>query len=160
MTIVKNPKKKLVILKSVVALNQDKGAMAVRQTNKPHILFKKSPISYLNLWMPVLACMGFIFYASSIPGKDIPPLFPFQEILFHAFIYGLLAYFFSRALKKTNKNLNFKKIIYFTVAFGIIYGLSDEFHQMFVPNRCASGFDIFIDGIGSFIGSVFVNDKN
>jgi len=111
-------------------------------------------IRFIKFWLPVLVCMGFIFYTSSIPGKDIPPLFPFQDVLFHAVIYTIMAYFFARALKNTNLQLSSPKIICLTVAFGILYGLSDEFHQIFVSERYASGWDLFFDGVGSFIGSL------
>jgi VanZ family protein len=98
--------------------------------------------------------MGVIFYASSIPASNIPPLFPFQDIAFHLFIYCLLAYFFSRALKNTYSGLIPSRIIVFAIVFCIIYGITDEFHQAFVPGRTPSGLDVFIDGVGSFIGSM------
>jgi VanZ family protein len=46
------------------------------------------------------------------------------------------------------------KIILFTVIFGLVYGLSDEFHQLYVPGRSCSGFDLIIDTAGSFLGSL------
>ena len=111
--------------------------------------------SLIKLWLPLLAWMGFIFYLSSIPGRDIPSLFPYQDILFHTVIYAILAYFFARALKNTYPRLVSPKVIYITVIFGVIYGITDEFHQVFVPHRYASGLDLFIDGVGSFMGSLF-----
>jgi VanZ family protein len=98
--------------------------------------------------------MGAIFYFSSIAGSDIPSLFAFQDILFHLVIYAILAYFFSRAFKNSYLNFNPLKIIYITVIFGVIYGMTDEWHQTFVAGRYASGLDLFIDGLGSFIGSL------
>jgi len=111
-------------------------------------------IRFIKLWLPVLVCMGIIFYSSCIPGKDIPSIFTSQEILFHALTYGVMAYFFARALKNTYARFSLFKIIGLAVIFGIVYGFSDEFHQIFVPGRCASGFDLFIDGVGSFLGSL------
>jgi len=98
--------------------------------------------------------MGIIFYASSIPGKNIPPLFPYQDIAYHFSIYLLLGFFFTRALSKTNSGLSFGKIFIFTVVFAFIYGISDEFHQSFVPNRSVSGLDVFIDMLGGFASSI------
>ena len=34
-----------------------------------------------------------------------------------------------------------------------IYGITDEIHQSFVPMRDASVFDVFADGLGSFVGA-------
>lgn len=122
--------------------------MPVNQSNNQAVRF-------IKFWLPVLVCMGFIFYASSIPGRDVPLLFPFQDVLFHAVVYAIMAYLFARALKNSYLEFSLLKIICLTIVFGIGYGLSDEFHQMFVPGRYASGFDLFIDGIGSFLGSLF-----
>ncbi|MFA5410908.1 MAG: VanZ family protein [Candidatus Omnitrophota bacterium] len=108
----------------------------------------------LNLWLPVLLCMVAIFYFSSLPGRDIPRLFPLQDVLFHISLYALLAYFLARALRNTYSKLTLLKTVSLAVFFGTLYGISDEFHQLFVPERCFSAFDLFTDGIGSFIGSL------
>ncbi len=111
------------------------------------------------LWLPVLGCMGLIFYASSLSGKDIPSLFAFQDILFHGAIYAILALFFYRALKNTSPRLIRLQLFIFTIIFGFAYGASDEFHQLFTPGRDCSGFDLMVDTIGScaggFIGGIF-----
>ena len=98
--------------------------------------------------------MCWIFYTSSIPGTDIPSIFAYQDIIYHAVIFSVLAYFFARALKNSFKQIRPLKIIIFTLIFGILYGISDEFHQSFVPERIPSGFDVFIDGVGTFIGGL------
>ena len=108
----------------------------------------------MGSWLPVLAFMGLIFYASSIPGSNIASVFPFQDIAFHLSVYSLLALFFSRALRITYPDITVSKNILITVLFGVFYGLTDEFHQAFVPLRTASGFDLFIDGLGSIIGTL------
>lgn len=113
-----------------------------------------SSIKLIKVWLPVLVCMGLIFYASSISGKDIPSLFPFQEIAFHLVVYSILGLYFSRASRNTCPNIVVSKIIVFTIIFGIIYGISDEFHQAFVSYRTVSGFDVFIDSVGTFLGGL------
>ncbi|MDD5155722.1 MAG: VanZ family protein [Candidatus Omnitrophica bacterium] len=113
--------------------------------------FKK----FTKYWLVLLLWLGVIFYFSSLPGKDIPALFPLQDILFHAVTYAVLAYLFIRALKNTCPGLARPKLILFTFVFGVIYGLSDEFHQSFVPGRQASAFDLFVDSVSCFIGSFF-----
>lgn len=120
----------------------------------PAIQIKGSFRKFIRFWLPVLLCMGSIFYASSIPASDIPPLFAFQDVAFHIIAYAIMAYFFSRALKNTYLRMKPFKIVYLTVLFGVAYGISDEFHQIYVPTRCASGFDLFIDCLGSLIGSL------
>jgi VanZ family protein len=112
------------------------------------------------LWLPVLGCMAVIFWASCVPGSNIPAVFPLQDIAFHLFGYGLMAFFFSRGLKHTRVDISPVKLIIFTVVFGLLYGISDEFHQSFVPNRTAGAFDVFIDTIGSLTGSLIFYGAN
>lgn len=116
--------------------------------------FDKKAASIIKSWLTVVACMGFIFFVSSQPQKDIPPLFSFQDVIYHTLAYLILALYFSRALKNTNPNIPALNLIIFTIIFGIVYGISDEFHQSFVPGRSVSGFDLFIDGIGSTAGGI------
>jgi hypothetical protein len=105
-------------------------------------------------WSPVVACMYLIFYASSMPAKDIPPLFPFQDIFFHGTIYATLAFLFWRAVKNTFSGFTYVKILIITLVFTAFYGLSDELHQLFVPGRSCSLFDLIIDFTGSCLGSL------
>ena len=109
---------------------------------------------FVKFWLPVIVWMGFIFYASSIPGNQIPPLFAFQDIIFHFFIYSVLSFFFARALENSYPGITLSKIILYTLLFGVFYGVTDEIHQAFVVYRNVSGFDVLIDGIGSFAGSL------
>jgi VanZ family protein len=109
---------------------------------------------FVKYWLPVLIWMTLIFYLSGRPGKDIPALFPFQDIVFHFLAYLALAYFFGRALKNTNRGLSNASIFIYTFAFAICYALSDEFHQSFIPGRNTSAFDVFIDGLGVIPGAL------
>lgn len=105
-----------------------------------------------KLWLPVLAFMAIIFYVSSAPGDNLPNLFSFQDVVFHFSVYFMLSFFFCRALKNTYLGLSAAKVVLFGIIFGVMYGFLDEFHQAFVPGRSVSGFDVFIDGIGSSAG--------
>jgi len=118
------------------------------------MVVKKISLEPLGLWLPVFLFLGIIFYASTIPGKDITSFFAWQSVAYHFFIYLFLAYFLIRALRKTYPDKPAIKIVFFTIIFGIIYGTMDEFHQVFTPGRSVSGFDVFIDSLGTIIGSI------
>jgi VanZ family protein len=105
-----------------------------------------------KFWLPVIICMGCISYMSSLPGEDIPLLFPFQDVVFHGIIYAVLGFLFLRAFKNSFRDLDFIGLLIVTVLFGLAYGILDEIHQIYVPGRSCSGFDILIDAAGSFIG--------
>ncbi|MCK9594821.1 MAG: VanZ family protein [Candidatus Omnitrophica bacterium] len=111
-------------------------------------------LRFVWLWLPVAACMYIIFYASSMSGKEVPELFHFQDILFHGIIYGNLALLFLRAVKNTCPRLVFARMLLVTLVFSGLYAVSDELHQLFVPGRECSVFDLFIDLTGSFLGSL------
>lgn len=69
------------------------------------------------------------------------------------FILGLLVY---------NLIRNYNSKIYLSVLICIIYALSDEIHQIFVPGREFKLFDIFVDSVGSLLGILlykYVLDK-
>lgn len=115
---------------------------------------KNYPRLLIVFWSPVMLWMSYIFYCSSLQGKDIPPLFPHQDIVFHVLTYAILAFLFSRAMKNSFSAVLMGRIVIFALLFGLFYGASDEFHQSFVPGRTADIFDLLIDGIGSLIGGV------
>lgn len=98
--------------------------------------------------------MSAIFFFSSLPGTKIPSIFSAQSIFAHLIVYFVLGLFFSRAIKYTYPNLKKTKIVLITLIFGIIYGLSDEFHQAFVPMRNPDIVDLVIDSIGSLLGGI------
>jgi len=105
-------------------------------------------------WLPVIAWMTYIFYCSTIPGKDIPSLFPFEDVVFHALVYLVLGYLFSRALSQSLETVSLKRIFLWTIVFGIIYGISDEIHQVFTAGRTPDFADVVTDGCGACIGSI------
>lgn len=92
--------------------------------------------------------MGLIFYFSSQPGGS-PTLdkFPLPAGLGHFLGYGLLGLLLYRAL---NNGFTDWSIIAARNAFiiGLLYAISDEVHQFFVPGREASIFDVLIDTAG------------
>ena len=143
--IVRNPCKRRNL---IPAPKQKKDAMPVSSQRD------KQLTQGAKYWLPVLICMGLIFYSSSIPGSEIPALFPFQDVTYHLFIYSLLGLCFSRALKNTIFGIGLLEAILFTTIFGIVFGVSDELHQAFIPYRNVSGLDVFIDGLGSLLGSL------
>jgi VanZ family protein len=91
---------------------------------------------------------------SSIPGSNLPSLFPFQDILFHCVVYGLLGFLIMRAFRKSSANVSYGKTLVMTILLGTLYGITDELHQGFVPLRSVSGLDVCIDSVGSLLGGL------
>ena len=60
------------------------------------------------------------------------------------FILGITVYLLLKEYK-------LKRIILYTILFCLIYAISDEIHQIFIPGRAFQVLDITIDTIGSII---------
>lgn len=52
-------------------------------------------------------------------------------------------------------NIN-KKYILYSVLICLLYSISDEIHQIFVPGRSCEFLDVIIDTFGSFLGSSII----
>ena len=52
------------------------------------------------------------------------------------------------------------KSMIFTLIICILYAISDEIHQLFVPGRGGQIKDVFIDSIGIIISIFFINIRN
>ncbi len=105
------------------------------------------------LWMIVI--FAFSSQANSgsytetyLQGANVP-----VRKLAHMFEYAVLAVLYQTALsgslvssKKTFKNYSFAFLL------AVLYALTDEWHQSFVPGRSASLFDSGVDSIGALIG--------
>ncbi len=95
-----------------------------------------------------------IFYMSSIPGEEIntPNTIINLSTVYHFGIFALLTLFL--ILSTTNKKLTTKQFI-IILSIVIIYAISDEIHQIFIPNRFASIKDIITDSIGGLCSLTF-----
>ena len=106
----------------------------------------------INLWLPVLGWGGLIFFLSSVTSLKTAPD-PYWDAIFrnilHLFFWGVLAALFFRAVNSPSRQKNW------WLPFGLAwaYGLFDELHQAFVPTRTFQKTDLFLDGLGSFLGS-------
>ena len=105
--------------------------------------------------LPVIALCTFIFWQSSYPGIISEPLFPYDDKVIHFVIYALLAALTARNLTAEKPFWSLTKIKICAILFACLFGLSDEFHQAFVPSRCASAYDFFADCAGSIAGCFF-----
>lgn len=100
-------------------------------------------------WIPSALIMGIVFVLSSIPSQEMPS-FGFWDTLVkkgsHTLGYGILALSYWYALKWDRKRL------WLAFLLVVLYALSDEFHQAFVPGRHPS----LVDALGFDTGGALL----
>jgi len=112
-----------------------------------HNLFKVKKRLY-----PALLVMICIFALSHQPGDSLPsPEIWNIDKLAHLVIYGLLSASCIYALAPVITPANINTFVYGIVFFCFLYGISDEFHQHFIPMRYPSFTDIVADTIGAIL---------
>jgi VanZ family protein len=111
----------------------------------------------LSAWLPPVAWAGLIFYLSSLPGSAIPSPFFSADKVFHLGAYALLGYLVARALAYYGRTG--RVMLMPALLLCLAYGISDEFHQSFVPDRTPSALDVAADTIGACIGIVIRTRK-
>lgn len=100
--------------------------------------------------VPMILVMGTIFFLSHQSGDTIDmPDIPDIDKVAHFAIYAVLAVSVILAHKSSfRKNFPLRVSLY-TSGVCLLYGISDEFHQSFIPGRFVSGADLLADMVGS-----------
>jgi len=131
--------------------------------------------TFIYYYLPPLLLVVLIFYFSSVP--DLRSGFSSNLDLVlrkiaHIVEYGLLAililrmFFNNEEIKKdlrtgkaSQQNMLYREIIAAGILVTLLYALSDEFHQVFVPGRSGSLWDVGIDSIGIVLGTFLYDRK-
>jgi VanZ family protein len=94
--------------------------------------------------------MCFIFFISSRPAPSLASCVP--DYILHSVGYLVFYLFAWLGFHGLLPSANPFKIILFAFLLTCLYGLSDEYHQAFVPSRDASLLDVLADFAGGFTG--------
>ena len=100
----------------------------------------------IKVWIPVFLYMLLIFYMSSLEAKELPAV-QIDLSPIHILEFFILSYLVFRAI--SNEKLKTLHIFILTILISTMYGIIDEMHQLFVPGRYFSIFDIIFNFIGS-----------
>ena len=134
----------------------------------------KRTIVLILSWAMVLACAVCIFQFSSQSGADSAQLSgsvmaagPLSRILTtlfgeqghnvlrkfaHFFIYAALMFLTYHALYRTRRRRRLSAVLPFVLC--ALYAVSDEIHQIFVPERACRIFDVGVDLLGCAVGGL------
>jgi VanZ family protein len=106
-----------------------------------------------------------IFGLSSIPGTQLPSVdVPQADKLAHVVVYTVLGALVFRALRPRDSSTatapdgappawRWRRALV-AIALTTLYGVSDEIHQIWTPNRSSDWHDVVADLIGGGLGTV------
>jgi len=105
--------------------------------------------------LPMIAVMGAIFFISHQPASSVvlPEIVNIDKVA-HMVVYAILAYCMIWAFHPPGCRRSTGKLSLATICFCTLYGVSDEFHQTFIPGRFPSVYDVVADGAGALIVSL------
>jgi VanZ family protein len=108
----------------------------------------------LRLWGPVIVWMAVIFFFSSRQKVEVSDISTINFLFFktlHVLEYAVLYVLFFRAVMNTYPKE--KRFRWYVAAFclTVLYALTDEIHQTFIPTREGRLRDVIIDAGGAGI---------
>jgi VanZ family protein len=109
-------------------------------------------------WLPAVAWAGLIFFLSAQPDETLEKLGLQGQLLSiggHLVVYFVLMVLLVVALRLSS-NLPSRQVYILSFLIVALYGLSDEYHQSFVPGRTATIADWFVDLIGAAIAWIIL----
>lgn len=109
----------------------------------------------MSLWLPVVVYMGVLFGLSSL--SEVPSLpGDTDNHLVHFMAYAGLGIVTLRAVAGGEWKGVTAAAVAGAVLISSLYGVSDEYHQRFVPGRSFDVFDMLADALGSLAATCAV----
>jgi carbon starvation protein CstA len=120
---------------------------------------KKKPVLFLIF-------LGFIFLLCFVIYLIIPNPYEFTHLPEYALLSILLILalksgkrFSQKESEKTEKNAPFLKNPFFlSIVIVSLIGITDEIYQYFLPGRFFTIYDIFLNSLGGFLGTLIIGD--
>ena len=106
------------------------------------------------MWGPAVAMMALIFGISSLSQAPIPD--GMTDHAGHSIGYALLGALIFRALAGASWQGVTLGRGALSVVYSVLYGMTDEWHQSFVPGRSPAWDDVAADFRGALVGAAFV----
>ena len=112
----------------------------------------KFTLTHLLPWL-LYCLLIFWFSAQTDPGRLCPVEIP--DKIAHLVLYSGFGFLFMRLLVglEEGDKIAVVRLLFWSLTAALIYGLSDEFHQLFVPGREFSWMDLLADGAGGYLGA-------
>ena len=98
-------------------------------------------------WGPAGIWAAVLFLLSSASGSSVPPI-PVSDKVVHLILYTVLGA--ALAWGRVWGGFRISHLVF--IGIGVLYGLSDEWHQSLVPGRQPSAADLAADTVGVILG--------
>ena len=102
-------------------------------------------------WLPLITWLGLIFLVSGRPKTEIPDYGAWDLLVkkgSHFVAYAVVALLARRAFGPSRLATPLALLL------AVLYAVSDEYHQTFVPGRHGNGTDVLIDTLGAVMALV------
>ncbi|TAK95518.1 hypothetical protein EPO05_03975 [Patescibacteria group bacterium] len=119
------------------------------------VMAKINVRSWLN-WAGIVVWLAVIFYFSSLKGGGVANysvLYFLERKSLHVIEYFILTSLLYRALIQ---NFSQAKVFILAGALSLLYAMTDEWHQTFVPGREGLVRDVLIDLMGIVLAIIFI----
>jgi VanZ family protein len=108
---------------------------------------------FLRYHLPAILWATALFGGSSLSGDELPAVTTyFWDKFLHAAAFGILALLVERSFHHQDR---FPRLRRNSIAAAclcpVLYGVTDEYHQMFVPGRDTTAADVVADGVGALL---------
>jgi len=102
------------------------------------------------IWGPVAAYLALIFHLSA--QSSVGWATPYPDVVLHALEYSVLGMLLARALNDGLARIVPDKLLVLAWMLCVVYAVSDEYHQTFVPGRTGDWRDALSDAAGTAAG--------
>jgi VanZ family protein len=109
-----------------------------------------TPLRAAWRWGPVAAYLALIFYLSA--QSQVAWAGPYPDVVLHAAEYCVLAVLLARGLNDGMGRAVPDRLHLLTWTLCVLYAISDEIHQFFVPGRSSDWRDVLSDAAGAALG--------
>lgn len=99
--------------------------------------------------------MATLFYLSSLHSIDIDLGFSAQDKLMHMTAYGILGVLILGGMSLPVTGYNFNQVGLATF-IATLYGITDEWHQAYVPGRDSDVLDLVADCLGALLATLLM----
>jgi VanZ family protein len=106
--------------------------------------------------LTLMYCAGLFWLSSGANPIHVKPVFPGEDKIVHACLYAGLACVVSMGLRRSGRTYAPWVLFLAPILFAALYGVTDEFHQRFVPGRTCDVWDLTADACGAIIVQIAI----